>query len=84
MAFFIGYTEYIYNQNEGRIMALAWSDSRELAISLAELYPEQDPAQIRFTDLRRMIIELDDFNDDPNHCGERVLEAVMMAWIDEY
>jgi len=65
-------------------MALAWSDSRELAISLAERYPEQDPAQVRFTDLRRMIIELDDFNDDPNHCGERVLEAVMMAWIDEY
>jgi len=34
--------------------------------------------------LRRMILGLDDFTDDPNHCGERVLEAVMLAWIDEY
>lgn len=65
-------------------MGLAWSDSQDLAINLAERYPDQDPAKVRFTDLRRMILELDDFTDDPAHCGERVLEAVMMAWIDEY
>ncbi|QFI38909.1 Fe-S cluster assembly protein IscX [Moritella marina ATCC 15381] len=65
-------------------MALAWSDSRDIAIELFEQYPKQDPQQVRFTDLRKMIIELDDFTDDPNHCGERVLEAVMLAWIDEY
>ncbi|PKH04653.1 Fe-S cluster assembly protein IscX [Moritella sp. Urea-trap-13] len=65
-------------------MALAWSDSRDIAIELFEQYPEQDPQQVRFTDLRKMIIELDDFTDDPNHCGERVLEAVLLAWIDEY
>lgn len=65
-------------------MALAWSDSRDIAIELFEQYPEQDPQQVRFTDLRNMILELDDFTDDPNHCGERVLEAVMLAWIDEY
>jgi len=65
-------------------MALAWSDSRDIAIELFEQYPEQDPQQVRFTDLRKMILALDDFTDDPNHCGERVLEAVMLAWIDEY
>lgn len=65
-------------------MELNWSDSRELAISLAEHYPDQDPAQVRFTELRKMILGLDEFTDDPNHCGERVLEAVMLAWIDEY
>ncbi len=65
-------------------MALAWSDSSEIAITLAELYPEQDPQQVRFTELRKMILGLDDFTDDPEHCGERVLEAVMLAWIDEY
>lgn len=83
MAFFINYTHYIYSKNEDSIMELTWSDSQELAISLAEQYPEQDPVQIRFTDLRQMILELKEFNDDPDHCGERVLEAVMMAWIDE-
>ena len=65
-------------------MALGWSDSAEIAITLAELYPEQDPQQVRFTQLREMILGLEDFDDDPNHCGERVLEAVMLAWIDEY
>ncbi|NQZ92829.1 MAG: Fe-S cluster assembly protein IscX [Moritella sp.] len=65
-------------------MELAWSDSAEIAITLADNYPEQDPHQVRFTDLRRMILGLEEFTDDPNHCGERVLEAVMLAWIDEY
>ena len=65
-------------------MELAWSDSTEIAITLAENYQEQDPHQVRFTDLRRMILGLAEFTDDPNHCGERVLEAVMLAWIDEY
>ncbi|SQD78748.1 Fe-S cluster assembly protein IscX [Moritella yayanosii] len=65
-------------------MELAWSDSTDIAITLAENYPEQDPHLVRFTDLRRMILGLAEFTDDPNHCGERVLEAVMLAWIDEY
>ena len=84
MAFFISYTHNISSEHEDDVMELTWSDSQELAISLAEQYPDQDPAQVRFTDLRRMILDLKEFNDDPEHCGERVLEAVMMAWIDEY
>ena len=64
-------------------MRLTWGDSRELAITLADLYPDVDPTTIRFTDLREWILALDDFDDDPNHCSERVLEAVQMCWIEE-
>ncbi|MFT5879494.1 MAG: FeS assembly protein IscX [Moritella sp.] len=65
-------------------MLLGWSDSTDIAIELADLYPQHDPKQVRFTELRKMILALENFDDDPDHCGERVLEAVMLAWIDEY
>lgn len=64
-------------------MGLKWIDSRELAIELSEQFPDTDPKTIRFTDLRDWIMELDDFDDDPQHCSERVLEAVQMCWIEE-
>ena len=64
-------------------MGLKWIDSRDLAIELSELHPDVDPEKIRFTDLREWILELDDFDDDPKHCSERVLEAVQMYWIEE-
>lgn len=64
-------------------MALMWSDSNELAIALMEAHPETDPRSLRFTELREWIIALDDFADDPSHCGERVLEGVQLAWMDE-
>ena len=64
-------------------MALMWSDSNELALALMEAHPETDPRTLRFTELREWILELDDFADDPKHCGERVLEGVQLAWMDE-
>ena len=64
-------------------MGLKWIDSRELAIELSEQFPDVDPATIRFTDLRDWILALDGFDDDPDHCSERVLEAVQMCWIEE-
>ena len=64
-------------------MSLRWSDSLEIALDLIELYPEVDPLKIHFTQLRQWILDLERFNDDPNHCGERVLEAVQLAWIAE-
>ncbi|MGF1699220.1 Fe-S cluster assembly protein IscX [Photobacterium makurazakiensis] len=64
-------------------MNLKWIDSRELAIELSERHPDVDPNTIRFTDLRDWILDLDAFDDDPNHCSERVLEAVQMCWIEE-
>jgi len=60
-----------------------WTDSLEIAIALAEKHPEVDPKTIRFTDLRQWVLELPGFDDDPKHSGEKILEAIQMAWIDE-
>lgn len=65
-------------------MSLKWTDSLDIAIALADLHPELDPQQVRFTDLRSMVLALDDFDDAPNHCGEKILEAITMAWLEEY
>jgi len=64
-------------------MSLRWSDSLDIALDLIELYPEVDPTQLHFVQLRQWILDLDNFDDDPAHCGERVLEAVQLAWISE-
>jgi len=62
---------------------MKWTDSRELAIALAQAHPDVDPKRALFTDLRRWVLELPGFDDDPRHCGEKLLEAIQMAWIDE-
>ena len=62
---------------------MKWTDSLDIAIELAEAHPEVDPRTIRFTDLRGWVMELPDFDDDPEHSGEKILEAIQMAWIDE-
>ncbi|HTS21811.1 MAG TPA: Fe-S cluster assembly protein IscX [Casimicrobiaceae bacterium] len=62
---------------------MKWTDSREIAIALAEAHPGIDPSRVLFTDLRRWVLELAGFSDDPQRCGEKVLEAIQMAWIDE-
>lgn len=62
---------------------MKWTDTLEIAIELSEAHPEIDPQTIRFTDLHRWVMELPDFDDDPEHSGEKILEAIQMAWIDE-
>lgn len=62
---------------------LKWTDSREIAIALADAHPDVDPRTIRFTDLHRWVMALPDFRDDPAHSGEKILEAIQAAWIDE-
>jgi FeS assembly protein IscX len=62
---------------------MKWTDSLEIAIALAEAHPSVDPLTVRFTDLFKWVQELDDFDDDPERCGEKILEAIQMAWIDE-
>jgi FeS assembly protein IscX len=64
-------------------MGLKWTDSLEIAIALCDAHPDIDPRTIRFTDLHRWVLELDGFSDDPSHSGEKILEAIQMAWIDE-
>lgn len=64
-------------------MGLKWKDSREIAVELAEAHPDVDPKYIRFTDLHRWVCELPGFDDDPKRSGEKILEAIQMAWLDE-
>jgi FeS assembly protein IscX len=64
-------------------VGLKWVDSMDIAIELDEAHHDVDPEQVRFTDLREWVMALDDFDDDPGHCGERILEAIQMAWIQE-
>ena len=62
---------------------MKWTDTLDIAIELSEAHPEIDPQTVRFTDLHRWVMELPDFEDDPDHSGEKILEAIQMAWIDE-
>jgi FeS assembly protein IscX len=64
-------------------MTLKWVDSLDIALELIEKHPDVDPAHILFTDLSEWIMALEEFDDDPKHCGEKILEAVQMAWIEE-
>jgi FeS assembly protein IscX len=62
---------------------MKWTDTREIAIALAEHHPETDPRSVLFTDLKRWVLELPGFADDPKRSGEKILEAIQMAWMDE-
>ena len=64
-------------------MTLKWVDSLDIAIELDEAHPDVDPKFVNFVDLRQWVLELDDFDDDPEHSGERILEAIQMAWMEE-
>ncbi len=63
---------------------LSWNHIDDIAISLYEAHPEVDPLTIRFTDMHKWITELQDFADDPAASTEGKLEAIQMAWLDEY
>jgi FeS assembly protein IscX len=62
---------------------MKWTDTLEIAIALTEARPDTDPRTVRFTDLMQWVMALPGFEDDPKHCGEKILEAIQMAWIDE-
>jgi FeS assembly protein IscX len=62
---------------------MKWTDSRDIAIALLEKFPDQDPKALNFVDLRGWVIDLPEFDDDPKRSGEKILEAIQMAWIDE-
>ena len=62
---------------------MKWIDTLEIAIQLAEKHPDVDPRYVRFTDLREWVMALPEFDDDPKHSGEKILEAIQMAWIEE-
>ena len=65
-------------------MTMGWRDTEDVGIALSEQYPETDPLTVRFTDLHRFVTELPDFTDDSKASNEKILEAIQMAWLDEY
>ena len=65
-------------------MALDWNMAEQIGIALYEKFPELDPLSVRFTDLHKLVIELEDFDDDPKGSNESKLEAIQMAWHEEF
>lgn len=63
---------------------LTWTDFEDIGIALQEKFPDQDPLKIRFTDMHKWITELEDFADDPAKSNEGKLEAIQMAWYEEW
>lgn len=64
-------------------MGLKWTDTLDIVEALIEAHPDQDPMKINFVDLMHWVRALPEFDDDPKHCGERILEAIQQTWIDE-
>ena len=64
-------------------MSLKWTDTQEIAIELDEAYPDVDPLTVNFVDLMNWVMQLPGFDDDKDHCGEKILEAIQGAWIEE-
>ncbi|MDP5239525.1 Fe-S cluster assembly protein IscX [Uliginosibacterium sp. 31-16] len=62
---------------------MKWTDTLEIAIALVDTHPDVDPARINFVDLMNWVKALPGFDDKPEHCGERILEAIQGAWIEE-
>ena len=62
---------------------MKWTDSLDIAIELLETHPDTDPKTINFVDLHCWVCELEGFDDDPGRSGEKILEAIQMAWIEE-
>ncbi len=63
---------------------MKWTDSEEVALALAERFPDVDPLTVRFTDLRQRVLGLPQFDDDPARSNEAKLEAIQMAWYEEW
>ncbi len=63
---------------------LRWEDAEDIGLKLADMFPEQNPLEVRFTDLHKLITGLPTFVDDPGKSTEGKLEAIQMAWYEEY
>jgi FeS assembly protein IscX len=65
-------------------VGLSWDDAEDIGIALYDAHPEVDPLKVRFTDLHRWVTELEEFEDDPKGSNEGKLEAIQMAWYQEW
>ncbi len=62
---------------------MKWTDSLDIALDLIDEHPDVDPKTVRFTELMQWVMALENFDDSADHCGERILEAIQMCWIEE-
>ena len=62
---------------------MKWTDTQDIALALIDAHPDQDPGAVNFVDLYQWVLALPGFSDDPKRCGEKILEAIQTAWIDE-
>lgn len=62
---------------------MKWTDTFDVAAALYDKFPDVDPVTVRFTQLRQWVLELDGFSDLPERSGEKILEAIQQAWIEE-
>jgi len=62
---------------------MKWTDTQDIALALIDAHPDQDPEAVNFVDLYQWVLALPGFSDDPKRCGEKILEAIQTAWIDE-
>ncbi len=62
---------------------MKWTDIQDIAIELYDSKPDVDPTTLNFVDLRNWVMDLPEFDDDPERCGEKILEAIQAAWIEE-
>lgn len=63
---------------------MKWQDAQQIAEALYDQFPDLDPKTVRFTDMHRWICEMDDFDDDPQKSNEKILEAILLCWLDEF
>ena len=64
-------------------MGLKWTDTIDIVIALDEAHPEVDPRYLNFVDLREWVLALEEFDDDPARSGEKILEGIQAAWLEE-
>ncbi|MDS4013333.1 MAG: Fe-S cluster assembly protein IscX [Candidatus Accumulibacter sp.] len=62
---------------------MKWTDINEIVSELVDAHPEVDPMRINFVDLMHWVLALPGFDDQQSRCGEKILEAIQQAWIDE-
>jgi len=62
---------------------MKWTDIQDIAIALSDAHPDVDPKSVRFTELYEWVQQLPGFDDDPKRCGEKILEAIQQAWIED-
>jgi FeS assembly protein IscX len=63
---------------------VTWADTEDIAMALVDAFPADDPLAVRFTDLHQRVLDLDGFSDDPGASNEAKLEAIQMAWYEEW